>query len=65
MIFNEDAAMTLEECAAILGVSRQRVQQIERVAFRKLRVALKARGFTVDDLRWKDDLPIDRRGLDS
>jgi DNA-directed RNA polymerase sigma subunit (sigma70/sigma32) len=65
VLFNQDAAMTLEEVSAILGVTRQRVAQIERVAFRKLRVALKERGFTVDDLYWKDRPPIDRRGLDS
>jgi hypothetical protein len=34
------AAMSLEECAAALGMSRQNVQLIERTALNKLRKAM-------------------------
>jgi DNA-directed RNA polymerase sigma subunit (sigma70/sigma32) len=37
-------AMTLDECAEALGISRQRVAQIEREALGKIRAALAARG---------------------
>ena len=35
---------TYEEISAVLGVSRERVRQIEKKALRKLRVALVVRG---------------------
>ena len=40
----DGAGMTLEQCAEHLGVSRQRVQQIEAEALRKVRRALAERG---------------------
>jgi DNA-directed RNA polymerase sigma subunit (sigma70/sigma32) len=43
------ADMTLGEVAAAMGISRQRVQQIEREALGKIRAALEARGLTLDD----------------
>lgn len=41
-------AATLEEVAAVLGVSRERVRQIEAQALAKVRAALAARGVTAD-----------------
>jgi len=48
--FNADPVATLEEVAEALGISRQRVLQIERTALRKLRKAFLRRGITPDDL---------------
>ena len=36
-IVNRHGAMTYEEVAKIMGITRSRVQQIERLAFRKMR----------------------------
>jgi hypothetical protein len=43
-----DPAMTLGEVAAVLGVSRQRVAQIEAQALDKLRRALAERGYSAE-----------------
>lgn len=42
--------MTLEEIADIMGVTRERVRQIEAKALRKLRRRLALEGLTLDDL---------------
>ncbi len=42
--------MSTEEIARELGVSRQRVAQLERSALRKLRYWLAQRGLSLDDL---------------
>lgn len=42
--------MTLEEVARALGLTRERVRQIEVSAIRKLRYALAQRHITLDDL---------------
>jgi len=34
---NADSSMTLNEIASILGISRERVRQIEHIAIKKLR----------------------------
>jgi len=44
------SGMTLEEVAAELGVTRQRVQQIEKKALGKLRRALARQGLRFEDL---------------
>lgn len=41
--------MTQQEVADILGISRAAVADMEKNALRKLRIALKARGFTLKD----------------
>lgn len=41
--------MTAEEVAAVLGISRQRVHQIETEALEKLRAICAARGITASD----------------
>lgn len=38
--------MTLEECAVVMGVTRERVRQIEFKAARKLRKLLHEKGLT-------------------
>ncbi len=38
---NHGHFMTLEECAAHMGVSKERARQIELAALRKLRIRLK------------------------
>ena len=39
-----DTGMTLEEIADALGMTRERVRQIERQAFVKIKKALRAKG---------------------
>lgn len=41
--------MTLEECGAVLDVTRERVRQIEAGALRKLRNRLRRAGFELED----------------
>lgn len=45
-----DRAMTLQEIADILGVSRERARQIEQRALAKLRRRIRAMGYEADDL---------------
>ena len=40
---DDDGCLTLTEVAAIVGVSRERVRQIEAVALRKMRIGLRLR----------------------
>jgi len=42
--------MTLEECGVVMGVTRERVRQIEKAALKKLRTRLEARGFKLEDV---------------
>lgn len=44
-----DPVCTLDECAAMLGVTRERVRQIEAKALNKIRVKLRALGLTLSD----------------
>jgi hypothetical protein len=41
--------MTCREVAKVLGISHQRVEQIEKSALRKVRRALEAEGLDIDD----------------
>lgn len=41
--------MTLEECGTVLGVTRERVRQIEANALRKLRNGLARKGLQLKD----------------
>ena len=50
MLSPNQAHATLEEVATELGISRQRVRQIERAALRKLRFELEQRGLSFEDL---------------
>jgi len=43
------AGMTHPQIAAVLGVSVERVRQIEQNALRKLRCALRKKGLALDD----------------
>lgn len=43
-------AMTLEQISQELGVTRERVRQIERDALKKINARLKARGITAADV---------------
>ncbi len=45
-----DAAMSHEDIGKVLGMSRQRIQQIEKQALKKLVAALKRRGVSMGDL---------------
>lgn len=45
-----DFAMTLDEVGQELGISRERVRQLENRALAKAKAILKKRGFTVQDL---------------
>lgn len=47
---NPQAAMTLSEIAAELGVTKERARQIECRALLKLRKALNRRGFMAEDI---------------
>ena len=42
--------MTLEEVADTLGISYQRVSQLEQSALKKVRIALKNKGITYEEL---------------
>ena len=42
--------MTLEEVADALGISHQRVSQLEQSALKKVRIELLNRGITYEDL---------------
>lgn len=42
--------MTLEEIADMMGITRERVRQIEKRALQKLRRKLNSYGLTLDDL---------------
>lgn len=44
------AGMTLDEVARELGISKQAVNQIERKALAKVRIALQERGLTLEML---------------
>lgn len=44
-----DYAMTLEEVGQALGVSRERVRQLENRALAKARVILHRRGYSLED----------------
>lgn len=46
-----DGAHTFEEVSQMLGVSKQRIQQLSDAAFAKLASALERRGFTAEDVR--------------
>lgn len=41
--------MTYEEIAKQMGISAQRVQQLEREALSKARLILESKGYTVED----------------
>jgi DNA-directed RNA polymerase sigma subunit (sigma70/sigma32) len=43
--------MTLDEIAEALGISHQRVSQLEQSALRKIRIALKNLDITIEDLQ--------------
>ena len=52
---------SLEECASALGVSRQRVNQIEKTALKKLRRILEERyGITSAAERLPDDIASEK-----
>lgn len=42
--------MTLDEVAEVLGISHQRVSQIEQTALKKMRIRLKRYDITYEDL---------------
>lgn len=42
--------MTLEEVAEVLGISHQRVSQLEQSALKKLRIELQKHNVTYEDL---------------
>ena len=48
--YNTQALMTLEEVAALEGVSRARIQQIEQRALKKLRAVLDLHGLSFSDM---------------
>jgi DNA-directed RNA polymerase sigma subunit (sigma70/sigma32) len=41
---------TLDECGKLLGLSRERVRQLERDAIAKMRASLEERGLSFEDL---------------
>lgn len=47
---SRQVGMTLEEVAELLGVTRERVRQIEAKAFMKIRKRLRLRGINADDI---------------
>ena len=49
--------MSLEECAMLLGCSRERVRQIEAAALRKAALRLQERGYSLADLLPDTDGP--------
>ena len=49
-----DYQCTLDQCAEVLGVSRERVRQIEGRALLKVRLALERRG--IGEREWLDHL---------
>lgn len=55
--------MTLEEIADIMGITRERVRQIEKKALAKLRIRLRKRGIDITDLiGTMEELPQRRTG---
>lgn len=51
---NLQAEMTLEEVAAELGVTRERVRQIENKALEKLEKLIEQAGITPEDLGYEE-----------
>lgn len=47
---DDRGGMTLEECGEVMGVTRERIRQVEKKALAKLRAALEAEGLTLEDL---------------
>ena len=47
---SEGRVATLEECGQQLGLTRERIRQIENAALKKLRMQLEARG--IDEALW-------------
>jgi DNA-directed RNA polymerase specialized sigma subunit len=46
--------MTQQEVAEVLGISRAAVAELEKKALRKLRNALRAKGYTLKDFFGRD-----------
>jgi hypothetical protein len=49
--------LTLDLCGVVLGVSRERIRQVERDALGKLRSAARAAGLSWEDLSPSNSLP--------
>ncbi len=47
--YSRDYAMTLDEVAEIMGISKERVRQIECKALRKIKKRLEARGIRLEE----------------
>lgn len=50
----EDTERTLEEVGAMMGLTRERIRQIEKAALAKVKAALEAKG--IDEQLWLDHL---------
>jgi DNA-directed RNA polymerase sigma subunit (sigma70/sigma32) len=50
----QQASMTQQEVAEVLGISRAAVAELEKKALRKLRNALKSKGYTLRDFFGRD-----------